>query len=97
MCLLTAPICLPFVCHLFALVFLTHDQLLQVGEEIHNVPPCMGEHCFAFCMQDILLVEVDAVRPYLPSRIFVRDSNRWCAASEVFRRNNYMFAYHYSF
>ena len=41
--------------NLFAsvLVFLDCDQLRQVGEEMDNVPSCVGEHCFAFCMQDI--------------------------------------------
>ena len=82
--------------NLFAnvLVFLDCDQLRQVGEEMDNVPSCVGEHCFAFCMQDIPLAVVDLVRPYLPSRIFVRDNNRWRAASEVFNTNNNMFAYH---
>lgn len=82
--------------NLFAnvLVFLDRDQLRQVGEEMDNVPSCVGEHCFAFCMQDIPLAVVDLVRPYLPSRIFVRDNNRWRAASEVFNTNNNMFAYH---
>ena len=76
------------------LVFLDHDQLRQVDEEMDNVPSCVGEHCFVFCMQDILLAVVDLVRPYLPSRIFMRDNNRWRAASEVFNTNNNMFAYH---
>ena len=84
--------------NLFAnvLVFLDRDQLRQVGEEMDNVPSCtcVGEHCFAFCMQDIPLAVVHLVRPYLPSRIFVRDNNRWRAASEVFSINNNMFAYH---
>lgn len=82
--------------HLFAnvLVFLACDQLRQVGEKMYNVPSSVGEHCFAFCMQDILLMVVDLVRPYLPSRIFVMDNNRWRADSEVFNTNNNMFAYH---
>lgn len=70
------------------LVFLGRDQLRQVGEDMENVQPCVVEHCFAFCMQDISLAEVDVVRPYLPSRIFVKDNTRWRAASEVFRTNN---------
>ena len=46
------------------LVFLGRDQLRQVGEDMENVQPCALEHCFAYCMQDISLAEVDVVRPY---------------------------------
>lgn len=69
-------VCLP--------VFWCSWSMISSGEEMDNIPTCVGERCFAFCMQDIPLAEVDIVRPYLPSRIFVRDGNTWRAASEVF-------------
>lgn len=65
------------------LVFLTRDQLQHVGERLDTLPSCDTEHCFACLLQDISLAEVEEVRPHVPSRIFVKESNQWRAASQV--------------
>lgn len=65
------------------LLFLSRDQLRLTDEEVSSIPPCSVEHCFAYCVQDVRVADVVAVRPFLPSKVFVKDSNRWRAATEV--------------
>lgn len=67
------------------LLFLSCEQLRLAGEEVSNTPPCFVEHCFACCMQDVLVANVTAVRPFVPSKVFVKDNNKWRAATEVYR------------
>ena len=57
------------------LLFLSHEQLRLAGEEVGNTLPCFVEHCFACFMQDVLVADVAMVRPYVPSKVFVKDSN----------------------
>ena len=54
------------------LLFLSCEQLRLAGEEVSNTPPCFVEHCFACCMQDVLVANVTAVRPFVPSKVFVK-------------------------
>lgn len=67
------------------LVFLSRDQLGHIGERLDTLPTCGTEleHCFACFFQDIPLAVVEEVRPYLPTRIFVKENNQWRPASQV--------------
>ena len=66
------------------LLFLNRDQLTLVGEDITTVPPCPGEHCFAHSIHDVAVQDVVAVRPYMPTRIFIKENDEWCIASQVY-------------
>lgn len=65
------------------LLFLYRNQLTLFGEDVTSVPLYSGEHCFAHSIQDVAVQEVVAVRPYMPTRIFVKENNEWRVASQV--------------
>ena len=66
------------------LLFLNRDQLTLVDEDITTVPHCPGEHCFAHSIHDVAVQDVVAVRPYMPTRIFIKENNEWRTASQVY-------------
>ena len=66
------------------LLFQSPEQLRLAGEVVGNTLLCCVEHCFTYCMQDALVANVTAVRPFLPSKVFVKDNNKWRAATEVY-------------